>query len=185
MCQSLHDWTDMPDSVSTFDSDPELPQVTNLSQSSADLIQAELVRMHQSSAQEIDTDEVELHLSAAAIVKAVTVTSHESAIALLNAKDVSLMNSGVAAIRAENVKVDGMAGVVAAGTANLGNTYAGVVAAREVRGERIETIFLFGNHVEGEVHTVLDSRKALFAGLIGGMVAGLILLVGRVLFRRD
>lgn len=175
----------MPDSVSTFDSDPNQPQVTNLSQSSADLIQAELVRMHQSAAQEIDSDEVELHFSAAAHVKAATVTSHESAIALLNAKDVSLTNSGVAAIRAENVKVDGMAGAVAAGTANLGNTYVGVVAAREVRAERIETLILLGNHVEGEVCTVLDSRSALLAGLVGGLFAGLLFLLGRALFHRD
>jgi hypothetical protein len=183
--QSASFWTDMPDSVSTFDSDPNLPQVTNLSQSSADLIQAELVRMHQSSAGEIDTDEAELNMSAAANVKATTVTSHESAIALLNAQDVSLTNSGVAAIRAETVNVNGMVGGVVAETANLGNTYAGVVAARDVRAERIETIVLFGSHVEGEVHTVLDSRSALLAGLVGGLFAGLMLLLGRMLFHRD
>ena len=175
----------MPDPVSTFDSDPELPQVTNLSQSSADLIQAELVRMHQSSAAEIDSDEVELHASAAANVKAVTVTSHETAIGLLNAKDVSLTNSGVAVIHTETADVDGMVGVVVAGTANLGNTYAGLVAARAVRAERIETLVLFGNRVEGEVHTVLDSRSALLAGLVGGLFAGSMLLLGRMLFRRD
>ncbi len=175
----------MPDSISTFDSDPNLPQVTNLSQSSADLIQAELVRMHQSSAAEIDTDEVELHFSAVANVKAVTVTSHETAIGLLNAEGVSLTNSGVAAIRAETVKVDGMVGAVVAGTADVGNAYAGVIAAREVRAERIETLVLFGNHIEGEIHTLMDARNALLAGLVGGLFAGLMLLLGRMLFRRD
>jgi hypothetical protein len=74
---------------------------------------------------------------------------------------------------------------VVAGTANLGNTYAGVVAGREVRGERIETLVLFSGRVEGEVHAVLDSRSALLAGLLGGLFAGLLLLLGRMLLRRD
>jgi len=74
---------------------------------------------------------------------------------------------------------------VLAGSANLGNTYAGVVAGREVRGERIETILLLGNRVEGEVHTVMDTRGALLAGLVSGLFAGLMLLLGRAMFRRD
>lgn len=178
-------WTDMTDPVSTFDTDPDLPQATNLAQSSADLVQAELVRMHQSAAQEIDADEVEFHLSAALNVKAETVSAHETAIGLVNAKEVSLTNSSAAAVRAETVNINGMAGIVAAGTANLGNTYAGAVAAREVRAERIETFMLLSNHVEGEIHTVMGSRQALLAGLTGGLFAGLVLLLGRALFRRD
>lgn len=175
----------MPDSVSTFDSDPNQPQVTNLSHSDADLIQAELVRMHQSDAQEIDTDEVELNVSAALNIKAQTATAHETIIGVMNAGEVSLTNSGVAAIRAETANVNGAVGAVVAGSANLGNTYAGVIAAREVRGERIETLVLLSGKVEGQVSTMFDARNALIAGLVGGLFGGLIFLLGRMLLRRD
>jgi len=38
--------------------------------------------------------------------------------------------------------------------------------------------------VNGDVNTVLDTRGALIAGLTGGLFAGLMLLLGHVLFRR-
>ena len=46
------------------------PQVTNLTQASAEMVKAELVRMRQSAAQSIEAEEVELHMSAASDVKA-------------------------------------------------------------------------------------------------------------------
>ncbi|HEX2698364.1 MAG TPA: hypothetical protein VHM28_11710, partial [Anaerolineales bacterium] len=119
------------------DSDSELSQVTNLSQVEVDIVDAELVRMHQSAAREVAAGEAELNMSAAAEVKADKLESRQSALALVNAKDVTLTNSAVAAVRSETVGVEGGVGVVLANTANLGNTYAGVVAGREVRGERI------------------------------------------------
>jgi len=80
--------------------------------------------------------------------------------------------------------VIGQAGVVIAGTANLGNTYAGAVVGEQVKSERIETLILLSNHVEGEVQTVVDTRSALIAGMVGGLLTGTILLIGRLVFGR-
>ncbi len=44
---------------------------------------------------------------------------------------------------------------------------------------------LLANRVEGEVHTVVDTRGAVIAGLVGGLIAGMIFLVGRIAFRRN
>jgi len=38
--------------------------------------------------------------------------------------------------------------------------------------------------VQGNVTTVLDTRGALLAGLVGGLFAGLMLMLGRALFGR-
>jgi hypothetical protein len=38
--------------------------------------------------------------------------------------------------------------------------------------------------VNGDVNTILDTRGALIAGLTGGLFAGMMLLLGRMLFRR-
>lgn len=166
------------------ESKDELPQVANLTTSSVAAVEAELVRMHQSAAQEITAEEVGLHQSAVLDVTAASLTAHETALGLINANDVQMTNSAAGAIRAENVSLAGHAGLVVGGGVNLGNTYAGVVAAREVRGERIESLILLGNRVEGDIQTVVDTRGALLAGITGGLVAGLILLIGRLLFRR-
>lgn len=149
--------------ASPEDSKEETPQVTNLDTTSVEVIEAEMVRMHQSAAQEITAEEVALHQSAAFDVTTVEASVHESALALVNAKDVEMTNSAAGAICAENVNVVGQAGIVIAESVNLGNTYAGLVAGGQVRGERIETLILFGNHIEGDVQTVVDTRGALIS----------------------
>jgi hypothetical protein len=90
----------------------------------------------------------------------------------------------VAAARAEKMSVNGNAGLVVAGSVEFGNAYAGIVAGREVRGEKIESIILLSRRVEGNVTTVIDTRGALIAGLVGGLFAGIMLLLGRMLFGR-
>jgi hypothetical protein len=132
----------------------------------------------------VQAEEVELHLSMAAQVKAAQVTSHESALGAVQADEVRVTNGGIGAARAETIHVQGLAGAVAANTVQVENSYVGAVAGREVRGERIESLVLLAGRVEGEVHTVVDTRGAVIAGLVGGLFAGLILLVGRIAFRR-
>jgi hypothetical protein len=162
----------------------ETPQVTNLDTTRVEIIEAELVRMHQSAVREITADEVALHQAAAFDVSAAEVSAHESALGLVNAQEVELSNSAAGAVRAETVNVAGQAGIVMAESVNLGNTYAGVVIGDQVRGEQIETLFLLSNHVEGDVQTVVDTRSALIAGMVGGLLTGTILLIGRLVFGR-
>jgi len=45
-------------------------------------------------------------------------------------------------------------------------------------------LILLSNHVEGEVQTVVDTRSALIAGMVGGLLTGTILLIGRLVFGR-
>jgi len=162
----------------------ESPQVTNVTNTSAEVIEAKLVRMHQSAAQEITADEVDIQQGAALDVTAADVKAREAALGLVTARDVELTNSAVGIIRAETANIAGSAGVVLAESANLGNTYAGVVAGSQVRSERIESLVLLARNVEGDVQTVVDTRSALIAGLVGGLFAGIFLLVGHMLFGR-
>jgi hypothetical protein len=62
---------------------------------------------------------------------------------------------------------------------------AGFVAGREVHVSESRTGILLARTVHGDVNTVLDTRGALIAGLTGGLFAGLMLLLGRMLFRRN
>jgi hypothetical protein len=162
----------------------EIPQVTSLEQSSVEVIEAEKVNMYQSAAQEITADEVSLQQAAALDVTAAEVLAREAALGLVNAKDVEMTNSAAGIVRAETVNAVGSAAVVLANSVNLGNTYAGLVAGGNVRGESIETLIFLGNHVEGDVQTVVDTRSALIAGTVGGVLAGVVLLIGRLVFGR-
>jgi len=60
----------------------------------------------------------------------------------------------------------------------------GLAAGREVHVNESRTGILLAKTVNGNVNTVLDTRGALIAGLTGGLFAGLMLLLGRMLFGR-
>lgn len=164
------------------DTQDETPQVANITNTSVEVVEAKLVRLHQSAAQEITADEVDLQQSAALDVTTAEVSAREAALVLVTARDVEMTNSAAGIIRAETANIEGSAGVVLAESANLGNTYAGVVAGSQVRSERIESLILLARNVEGDVQTVIDTRSALIAGMVGGLFAGIFLLVGRMLF---
>jgi hypothetical protein len=162
----------------------EQSQVANLSQVTVETVKAELVRMHQSSAGEIQAEDVELNMSSAASVNSARVSTTTSAIAALQSVEVTTQNSIVAVAQAEKMSLSGVAGAVVAGSVDLHHAHVGFLAGRDVHGEQIKTVVLLAGRVEGNVTTMMDTRGALIAGLVGGLFAGIMLLLGRMLFGR-
>jgi hypothetical protein len=160
-------------------------QVTNISQADVQSVQAELVRMHQASAENINADEVELQQSAAGNVKANHVSAHQSALARVEAGEVLSQSSANGFVQAEKASLSGYTGAVLAGSAEVHHGMAGFVAGRDVHVQDARTVLLLGQNINGDVTTLMDSRTALIAGLVGGLFAGLMLLLGRVLFGRE
>ena len=160
------------------------PQVTNVSNANVKSVHAELVRMHQADAETITAEEVELQNSAAGSIKANTVSGHTVLMGAVMAEEVMVQGSGLGFAQAEKMSVSGYTGAVVAGSADVHQAMVGFVAGREVRLNESRTGILLAGTVHGDVNTVLDTRGALIAGLTGGLFAGLMLLLGRVLFRR-
>jgi len=169
------------------DSFPEVdsPQVTNIAHADVQNIHAEMVRMHQSDAEIITAEEVEMQNSAAGSLKANIVGGQMILIGAMDAEDVSVVNGGIGYAQAGKMSLSGYTGAVFAGSAEIQNGMAGFVAGREVHVKESRTGILLAGTVHGDVNTVLDSRGALIAGLTAGLFAGLMLLLGRLLFRRN
>ncbi|NWF65324.1 MAG: hypothetical protein HXY38_13580 [Chloroflexi bacterium] len=168
--------------IETPDSNKQNLQVSNLANVDVETIHAEMARMHQSSAGSIHSEDVELNLSAAGRVQAANFKANESFVAVAQAGDVTIQNGVAGAVRAESAALNGVSGVVVAGSVEFGNAYAGLVAGGEVHSERIESLILLSPRVQGNVTTVIDTRGAVMAGLVGGLFAGMLLLLGRALF---
>ena len=159
-------------------------QVTNISHADVQTVHAELVRMHEADAENIIAQEVELRQSAAGNVKADRFSAHQSAIGMLSAKEASVEESAVGFVQAEKMSAGGYTGVVVAGSADLQHGMAVFVAGREIHVNEARTGILLARNVQGNVTTVLDTRGALLAGLVSGLFAGLMLMLGRALFGR-
>jgi hypothetical protein len=161
------------------------PQVTDISHSDVQNVRAESVRMHQSDAEVITAEEVEMQNSAAGNVKANHVNGHMILMGAVSAEEVTVQEGGVGYAQAGKMSVSGYTGAVVAGSVEVQHGFAGFVAGRDVHVSESRTGILLARTVNGDVNTVLDTRGALIAGLTGGLFAGLMLLLGRMLFRRN
>lgn len=166
-------------------SEADQSQVTNISQADVQSVHAELVRMHQANAENITADEVELQQSAAGNVKANHVSANQSAMARVEAGEVLSQSSAMGFVQAEKASISGYTGAVVAGSADVHHGMAVFVAGRDVHVQDARTVLLLGQNVNGDVTTLMDSRSALIAGLVGGLFGGLMLLLGRMLFGRE
>ncbi len=155
-----------------------------LDEEGVETIQAENVNMRQSRANSVFAEDLSMTQSGAVGVKARTVSMRESGVVALEADKVDMVQSGVFALQAENVHLQGRAGVVLANDVEFEESVSFAVASQNLRATRIETKILLAGSVEGEVHTVVDTREAILIGLLGGIVSGIILLMGRFISGR-
>ena len=161
------------------------PQVVNLAHADVQSVQAELVTMHQANAESVAAEDVEMSFSAAGGINAQSLSAQQSAIGGVNAEEAHVWNSVIGGVRGTVVNAQGMIAGVAGESVTVEGARVGVAAANEIRGGRVDTVILLAGRVEGEVHTVVDKRGAVIAGLVGGLFAGLILVVSRIAFRRE
>jgi hypothetical protein len=167
------------------DKEMEAPQVVNLSQTTVENVQAELVRASLTGIEHLTAEEVELQESAAVVVNTGKLATRDSLVGFVNSGSASIEDCIVIAARAENnLSLSGIAGLAVGGTVQVDDLDALAVVGREIHGTNIRTGLLISREVHGNVETLIDSRTALLTGLVGGMAAGLIMLVGRLLFGR-
>jgi hypothetical protein len=181
----------MSEKVNTSDkeSNPEVENVSadvvNLSQSGAGTIRAELVRLRQGGAEKIIATEVDVRQGGAGQIEAQQVTLTQGGVGVVKTASMDIREGGVGVLRSEQATiVNGGAAVVVADAVDVKDVCAGVVITRNMRGENIRTGVLLTGQVEGNVETILDTPRAMLAGLTAGAAIGLVLWIGYLLTGR-
>lgn len=162
--------------------DEILGEAVNLTNSTVDKVQAELVRINQSSVSQILANEVEFRQGAVNRIEAQKVDFDSGAVFMVEADTFTLSEGAVVAARSNNLVVnEGSVNALYSGAAELHHAKAGLLAARQVRGENLQTTILLTGKVEGQVKTVLDTPRAVLAGLVAGVAAGMVIFAGKLL----
>ena len=164
--------------------DADLPQVVNLSNVSVENVEAELVRTNQTSIQQLNAKEVELHISALGTANTGELQAHDSIVGMVVSQQAEVKDSIVGGVTATTLSLDGVTVLALANSMSIKDMDAIAVACIEINAENIRTGILISLEVKGNVTTVVDGRTVLLAGLAGGIIAGLILLAGKLLFGR-
>jgi hypothetical protein len=160
-------------------------QTINLLEARANMIDAEQVTMSESMANEIAATQLEMAQSLAVRIHSDRVEMNNSGVGLLQANSVQATNAQALLAQINELKVEnGSFGVVSAGTAEIINGRTALLMSREVHGEAIRSGVLLAGKIEGSVETLIDTPRAMLAGLTAGVAIGLVLLLGNLLLRR-
>jgi len=164
--------------------DANAPQIVNLSQVNVETIHADLVRANQTSIRQLESEEVDLQTSAAGTIKTGELRAQDSALGVVISNQATVVDSIVTGLKAETIDFKGAAGFVVANTVAAEEIKTLAVIANNTHAGSINTGILLSREVHGNVTTTLDGQTALMVGMVGGAVAGLILLTGKLLFGR-
>jgi hypothetical protein len=162
------------------------PEVVNLIDSQADLIEADLVRTSRSYVGSLNAEEVELHQAAAMDVKAHTLNANSSVMGLSHATINNTRNSIVLAARSDHMDLgNSLTGAIYAENVTLAEgSQTGILVTGNATGEKIRTVVLVARQVNGPVETMLNTRQVVLASVLTGVTSGILLLLGQILFRR-
>jgi len=162
------------------------PEVVNLIDSQADLIEADLVRTSRSYVGSLHAEEVELHQAVAMEIDTQGLNANMSGIGVAQVTSISATNSLMVAARAERFESNNsLTGAIYSDNAILGEgSQTGILVTGKATGEQIHTVVLVTRQVEGSVETMLDTRQVALASVLSGVACGIVILLGQFLFRR-
>lgn len=166
------------------DDEIEIPQVVNLSNVNVENVRAELVRASQSNIRNLEAEEADVNGIIVGAATAGKFSGRRVAIAAVNAQQADLRESYVGGVRGESILVSGKTAMMVANTINAPEAKSVIVAGAQINAENIRAGLLIGRNINGNVQTLVDGRAALAAGVLGGLIAGLVILAGKSLSRR-
>lgn len=162
------------------------PEVVNLIDSQAELIEADLVRTSRSYVGTLHAEEVELFQAAALDVEARNIHSNSAVVGVGQASSISAKDSLILASRAEKLEIsNSLAGGIYAESTLLGEgSQTGILVTGKASGEQIRSVVLIARQVDGNVETMLNTRQVALASVLTGLACGFVIMLGQILFRK-
>ncbi|HZY44955.1 MAG TPA: hypothetical protein VFF70_09430 [Anaerolineae bacterium] len=150
-------------------------------------VNAHAVHMSQSTARELEADRVELHQSAVQLIDADSIELRQSAAQMIDADTLRMQQSLTLGARTETLQAEqSVLGMVRTHEATLADSSVLALAGDHIQAANVNTVFLIGRNIEGDIKTMMDTRGALMFGLAAGGVLGFFSLISALArrFRR-
>lgn len=90
-------------------------------------------------------------------------------------------SSNIPYLQTPAVEVKGNIGILVADTASIQRSRSGIIIAREIRGDKLQSVLMIARKTDAPVQTVIDQRSMLLFGLVFGVISGLVLSIFRML----
>ncbi len=163
-------------------------QEVNIDRGGVNQVQANTVYLRQAGAQTVTADHLELRQGGIVRAQATNLDVTAGGIIVAQTQEANLNTSAVQLLIAQgNVKMDqsGARVLITQGDVQMEQSGAAVIVARTVKTETGSTVFLLAQKVEGTVNTSFGPRESIIFGAIAGFVFFLLsVLAGRKKKRR-
>jgi hypothetical protein len=156
----------------------------NLDNANIELIHGNQVHVTESAVNQIDADQVDMLDSHANMVDTHSFSARDSFINQAHSETMTLSDSNVGVAYTQEATLGGNIGALFTQAATLNESRAGLLVAREIHGDRIQSGFFLAGRVDAPVETVIDVRSALIIGATTGVVMGAVLGFIGLLVRR-
>lgn len=162
----------------------EIPQIANLSNVNVNAVHAELVRASRSAIRNLEAEEADVSNAVVGTAATGKFSGRQTIVGAVNAQLADLREAYVGGARGESLSVSGKTALMVAATINAPQVKAGIAVGAQINAENIRAGLLIGRKINGNVQTLVDGRAAIAAGVLGGMIAGLVMLAGKLLIGR-
>jgi hypothetical protein len=149
-------------------------------------VQGEIVRLQQSQVERVDGEQVQLVQSIVGRSEAGWTEVDRSIAQLIDGDTVHANRSVALALRCASAAAEQSAlGAINVNDVTLADCNVGILIGRDrVRAANVNTLVFVGHDIDGQVHTVFDTRGAALLGLAIGAVLGVLSLLGGLMGRR-
>ena len=155
-----------------------------LDNANIELIQGTQVHVSQSVVNQVDADQVDLLDSHAHLVDTHTFSASDSLVSRAHSETMTLSNSNAGVVYTQEATIDGNVGALFSQVATLNESRAGLLVAREIHGDKIQSGFFLAGRVNAPVETTIDVRSAVIFGATAGIVMGAVFGFLGLLIRR-
>ena len=147
-------------------------------------VNAQSIKMTQSAAQQVEADRIEMQQSAAQSIDADVIEMRQSAAQIVQADTLRMQQSLALGARADTLQAEqSMLGVLQTHEATLADSALLALVGDRVQAANVNTVFLIGREIQGDVKTMLDTRGAVIFGLAAGSVLGFFSLLSAMIRR--
>ena len=159
-------------------------QEVYLENANIDSIHGDTVHVSRSSVNHIVAEEIDLEGSSAQFVDSQTITAQKSNIGNAHAESISIENGETGLIYGDQVNAGGNLGAVFANAVAMNQGQSGIIVAKEMHGDKIQSVILIAGKVNGPIETKLDMRNALMLGAVAGACLGIVISLLRLMTRK-
>lgn len=159
-------------------------ETISLGNSRIQSVEGTSVQLNQCGVIDIHAENAEIHDSGMRHVVGQQISVTDSLMLVMQAGSAEVTDSAIGLLKAQELTVNSPIGLAIGQNIQVNQTRAGILAANEIHGEKIESFVVLASQVNGSIETKIGPRGLALIGVTAGLTLGLVVSLVNVLRSR-